>query len=327
MLTRLPLAVLLTLSVPAWADAPAPAVRAVVRVFLEAGEDAVAVQRIVEKRLLLLDEKGSAPVSTVSWQEEDGIQVATVQLAPSPCKGRLLACIADAFTRGGAAPESPCTPDRLAAWEGAIRDVAARPGVVVLSRADASSQRALRDVLEAEPALATAAFALDDRAGVEIEHVDGATAGAAIARVHLDGRRVVWMEAGAPGSSRTVAYAVPVAPGLLIDGVESAAVRADDGWEPQVVMKLEKQDGEAFATLSTATVQQILTIEVDGTLVSAPVVVEPITGGHVSILLCHADDGSANCLERTGRFAAVMQGGALPDAVTVVHTDGRCTDP
>lgn len=325
MFVRLALALAVMVAVPARAEEPALPAAAVVRLAVQGGGDAALVRDIVQRRLALLDEKGSAPVSAVTWTQEGAAKVATISLLPHPCRGRILGCIADSIVRGE--PEPPCTPARLAAWQEAIRDVAARPGVVALSKADASSQRAVRDALAALPAMATATLFLNDRAGVEIEEVDDATAAAAAAQVRLPERRVVWMASVGSRPPRTVVYAVPVAPAVVINHVESAEVRADDGLEPQVMMKLDAEGAEAFGALTAAAVQQILTIEVDGALVSAPVVMEPITGGYVSVLMCNRDQTNAGCLDRAGRFAAVMQGGSLPGPVTATIVEGRCVAP
>ncbi|GMV38286.1 MAG: hypothetical protein AMXMBFR64_00020 [Myxococcales bacterium] len=313
----LSLTVLVLLAVPAAADEGRPT-RATVGLTMQgATEEARAV---IARRLLLLDREGAAPVSGVSWDEDTVL----VSLSPTPCRGRVLACIAEVVTRG---PEVPCTPERLAAWEATLRDTVTRSGVIVLSRAERSAQRPLRDALEEHLGIDGVAYFLDDRAGVEVEGAGPSAVEAAVAAVNagsaLGGLRVVWHWRSDPPHARAVLYAV-ARQGVTIDGVRSARTRADGDWEAQTLMELEPDDAEAFGALTKASVQEILTIEVDGRLVSAPVVMEPITGGQVSIIGCSPGGSREACVERAGTLAAVMEGGVLRGAVAVDRVESRC---
>lgn len=312
------------LAAPAAAEEAARPVQATVRLGLRFEGDVAAARAAVERRLLQLGDKGAAPVSAVVWEGKGREQTAVISLTPSPCRGRILECIGEAIVRGGDEPEPACTPASLEAWQATIRDAATRPGRIVFSRAARSVQRPLHDALVDRPALENARVYLDDRSGVEIEGADEATIAAEVAAVKLDGHRVVWELQQTPPFSRAILHAVPDK-GLVIHGVQQATVRADDGWDPQVVLTLLPEDKEAFGELTRRSVQEILTIELDGRLVSAPVVMEPILGGQASILMCSAPDRGPACLEETARMAAIFAAGALPSEVTATKLEGACT--
>lgn len=103
-----------------------------------------------------------------------------------------------------------------------------------------------------------------------------------------------------------------------VDGsaVVNAEVGSDDRGSPYVLVELSQEGGAVFEALTRRIVGRRLAIVVDGKVLSAPMVREPIPGGKISIQMGMA----GNALADAGSLASSLRMGALPCAVEVAST-------
>lgn len=79
--------------------------------------------------------------------------------------------------------------------------------------------------------------------------------------------------------------------------------------QPSLSLEFDRAGAKEFATLTTATVGRRLIIRLDGEVGSAPIVMEPITGGKAMLTTGVMDREAMDVL------AAALVGGALPELV------------
>jgi preprotein translocase subunit SecD len=79
--------------------------------------------------------------------------------------------------------------------------------------------------------------------------------------------------------------------------------------EKNLSLEFDRTSAKEFATLTTETVGRRLLIKLDGVVGSAPIVMEPITGGKAMLMTGSKDPESMEVL------AASLVGGALPELV------------
>lgn len=95
-------------------------------------------------------------------------------------------------------------------------------------------------------------------------------------------------------------------------GIASVALGSSEQGFPTIDVVLTPEAGAAFGAWTTAHAREYLAVVIDGRMVVAPIINEPITGGQVSIT------GGANVPGRPDTAfavaAAIMVGGRLPDA-------------
>ncbi len=97
-------------------------------------------------------------------------------------------------------------------------------------------------------------------------------------------------------------------PTLTNEHLASAEITDDLEGMPAVTLVFTDKGAKAFAELTTRIVDEKLAIVVDGTVVSAPVVMEPIVGGKAQIMGTESDVRS---------LAWVLDSGALPVTLTL----------
>ena len=109
------------------------------------------------------------------------------------------------------------------------------------------------------------------------------------------------------GEERTDALIVTRSATVTREHVGDASVGANDFGEPHVEVRLTKEGAQAFEAMTTRSVGRRIAIIVDGELMSAPVVQEPIPGGKLWITLPPASSaGTAD------RLAAALSVPKLP---------------
>ncbi|MGH7916037.1 MAG: protein translocase subunit SecD [Candidatus Binataceae bacterium] len=97
------------------------------------------------------------------------------------------------------------------------------------------------------------------------------------------------------------------------DTVTDARVRPGGNLEgPYVTVDLDRRGAEIFAALTTQNVGRHLAIILDNTVYSAPVIKEPIPGGHVQITGDFSFDDAH-------QLAIVLRSGALPAPVQIIE--------
>ena len=95
----------------------------------------------------------------------------------------------------------------------------------------------------------------------------------------------------------------------------ASVVHTDFADGPQLDIELTKAGAAKFATVTRAHVGHKLVIAIDGEVIAAPVVYEPITGGRMMLSL--ESGGSPQQAQRdAGELAQVLAGGTLPAPVT-----------
>lgn len=101
----------------------------------------------------------------------------------------------------------------------------------------------------------------------------------------------------------------PVLGKTELTGADLSAARATFGGqlgsEPIVDMIFDREGGDKFGKLTTVNVDRNLAIVLDGEIISAPVVREPILGGSAQI-------SGIGSIDEAKRIALVLQTGALP---------------
>lgn len=83
----------------------------------------------------------------------------------------------------------------------------------------------------------------------------------------------------------TVAYALSTQAALTSRHVESARVKTGEEGDPIIAIALTESGAKAFEALTAASVTKRIAILVDGTVFTAPVVMEPIPGGRLQVTL------------------------------------------
>lgn len=89
-------------------------------------------------------------------------------------------------------------------------------------------------------------------------------------------------------------------------------------WEVRV--DFSPESGKAFGDFTGKHVGKKIAIVLDGTVMTAPVVLDPITGGSAVITLGMAARTAAVQEAEAVRIAATLQGGALPFPLTLTRT-------
>ncbi|HVN92024.1 MAG TPA: protein translocase subunit SecD [Candidatus Binataceae bacterium] len=118
---------------------------------------------------------------------------------------------------------------------------------------------------------------------------------------------------GQPQSGGAQPYLVRSEVLMTGDTVTDARVRPGGRLEgPYVTVELNSAGASTFATLTTENVGRELAIVLDGTVYSAPVIKEPIPGGHVQIT------GNFS-FEDAHALAIVLRSGALPAPVKIIE--------
>ena len=107
--------------------------------------------------------------------------------------------------------------------------------------------------------------------------------------------------------SAVVGQPLPVAEPELFgrDQIAAAGVATSNGVPTSVHVDLNPPGADALATYSSAHIGETLAVLVDGTVAALPVIVAPITGGHLEI---SASDGPTPWF-----LAAIVTSGTLPD--------------
>ena len=97
--------------------------------------------------------------------------------------------------------------------------------------------------------------------------------------------------------------------------VEKARVQTDQYGLPYVSITFDDTGRQRFGEITAACVDEHLLIVVDDELSSAPIVMEPITGGEARITM---GSGSFDEVEReASELASVLAAGALPTPVVL----------
>jgi preprotein translocase subunit SecD len=136
------------------------------------------------------------------------------------------------------------------------------------------------------------------------------------------GRRLlfgaVWDSAVSAHPRRT--YVVQTQPRLTGDTIADASV-GEDSYSPgeyYVSVELDARGAAIFADLTAEMVGELLAIVLDGEVLSAPRVMERITGGQARITLGRATNPSQARQEATD-LALALAAGALPAPVSLTH--------
>lgn len=124
---------------------------------------------------------------------------------------------------------------------------------------------------------------------------------------------VPWQDPQAPGSNGVPVIAVKRLGGIKGDQLVQAKQVFDPKTNaPQISITFNQQGGEKFAELTTANVNKRFAIILDGKVLSAPSINEPILGGGAVI------SGSFTVQSAT-QLAIALRSGALPVDLTVVE--------
>lgn len=101
--------------------------------------------------------------------------------------------------------------------------------------------------------------------------------------------------------------------GMSGDRVEAASAMIDSfTGEPVVTIRFDALGGQQFAQMSRDNLDRRIAVMVDGEVITAPVIQEPILGGQVQI--AGGFDG-----EEAAQLAALLQSGALPLSFEVLE--------
>jgi SecD/SecF fusion protein len=116
-----------------------------------------------------------------------------------------------------------------------------------------------------------------------------------------------------PGTERDERYPIEERVALAGERLSDARAGFDQRTnEPIVTFRLDNAGARTFAAITEANVGQPFAIVLDGKVLSAPVIREPITGGSGQI------SGSFT-VEQTSDLAALLRAGALPAPLTVIE--------
>ena len=115
------------------------------------------------------------------------------------------------------------------------------------------------------------------------------------------------------GRQATVPYLLKSKTLLTGDSLESAKVQISDRFgEPHVAIKFNAQGAEDFDRITGDNVKKRLAIVLDGSVYSAPVIQERISGGQAQIT-------GAFTMEEARDLAIVLRAGALPAPVNILE--------
>jgi preprotein translocase subunit SecD len=115
------------------------------------------------------------------------------------------------------------------------------------------------------------------------------------------------------GRQASVPYLLKSKTLLTGDSLESAKVQISDRFgEPHVAIKFNAQGAEDFDRITGENVKKRLAIVLDGSVYSAPVIQERISGGQAQIT-------GAFTMEEARDLAIVLRAGALPAPVTILE--------
>lgn len=183
-----------------------------------------------------------------------------------------------------------------------------RPGRLTLHAVNEGGMRA--DLKAAQLPAGVRLTDLGDRVVVTAD--DPATLRAALAPIATP--RGQWL-VGSNGREHEAVLANPAA--LSDADVDRCSVELQTmEWGPQIAVRLTPAGAERFATLTRENVQRRIAIALDGALESAPVVMEPITGGALVLSTGGGDLAEARDL------AAVLRHGPLPAGLEVARVPG-----
>ena len=118
-----------------------------------------------------------------------------------------------------------------------------------------------------------------------------------------------------PGIERGSNELYPVKRRAMLEGdrlIDAAATFDQQTGEPVVTFRFDSQGARRFAEITRANVGKPFAIVLDGKVLSAPVIREPITGGSGQI--------SGSFTPRTAQdLAVLLRAGALPAPLTVIE--------
>lgn len=124
-----------------------------------------------------------------------------------------------------------------------------------------------------------------------------------------------------PIRDEAAVYAVVETPVLLGSTIREASVMTDEMGRPDVMVTFSDEAAEVFGKVTAETVGQPLPIVFEGSVLMAPQVREPITGGRARITL----GGEArNQLEEAREVAAVLNAGALTQTLQLIERTTTC---
>jgi len=135
----------------------------------------------------------------------------------------------------------------------------------------------------------------------------------------LENRELTTLPTGAriftEGSPPTTTFVVTEPAALDNSHVEKADVETDQFGVPYVKLTFDEAGRQRFAEVTAECVNEHLLIVIDGHLSSAPIVMEPITGGEARITM---GSGSFDETEREAKqLCSVLNAGALPTPVVL----------
>lgn len=125
---------------------------------------------------------------------------------------------------------------------------------------------------------------------------------------------------GSKARYRFTSFVVHAATSLVGDDILDANFNPQAGIErqPSVSLKLTALGGKRFAEVTGANVGKRLGIELDGLMMSAPVIKTKISGGEASIELGNSGSYSKTVEEGT-ELALILKSGAVPATITVLQ--------